>query len=58
MVEIMIGTTGKWSGRRLAKSVEYLPKRKSTAKWRVVLANGQKIFVEDVEILKEIENKS
>lgn len=55
MVEIMIGTTGKWSGRRIARSVEYIKGRKSTAKWRVVLANGQKIFVEDVEILGEIE---
>lgn len=58
MVEIIIGTTGKWSGRRIARSVEYQKKRKSTAKWKVVLSNGQKIFVEDLEIIKEIEEKS
>lgn len=57
MLEVMIGTTGKWSGRRIAKSVEYVKKRQSTAKWRVVLANGQKIFVEDVRITKELEEK-
>lgn len=58
MVEIIIGTTGKWSGRRIARSVEYIKNRKSTAKYRVVLANGQRIFVEDVEVVGEIEIKA
>ena len=58
MVEIIIGNTGKWSGRRMALSVEYIKNRKSTAKYKVILANGQRIFVEDVEIVGEIEIKT
>ena len=45
---------GKFSGMRVIRSAEFIPSR---VKFRVILANGQKVFVEDVEIIKEVEEK-
>lgn len=50
MLIIDIGTAGKWSGRRVAQSV-----KKKKNRYRVVLANGTKIFVPDVTIVGEVD---
>jgi hypothetical protein len=52
MLIIDIGTAGKWSGRRVARSVT-----KKKNQYRVVLANGTKIFVPDVTIIGEVKKK-
>ena len=50
MLIIDIGTAGKWSGRRVAQSVKKKKKR-----YRVVLANGTRIFVPDVTIIRDLD---
>jgi len=58
MVEIHIYTRGKWSGRRLAKSVKKKLKERVKGKciwhWRVTLTNGKTVTVDDLEIIKKI----
>jgi hypothetical protein len=50
MLIIDIGTAGKWSGRRVAQSADKIHNKR----WRVILANGQRIFVDDVTIVGEV----
>lgn len=64
MVIVNINTTGKWSGRRIAQKVKRKKKGidnktgKTIWYYRVTLANGKTISVENVTILDEVEKKS
>lgn len=51
MIIIKIHGNNKYTGQRIARSVEKI----NALKWRVILANGTKIFVEDVTIIRNVQ---
>lgn len=51
---IKIGGNSKYTGQRVAKKVEKI----NSLRYRVILLNDAKVFVESVTIIKEIEKKA